>query len=436
MNKEENPNLAYAIYENNDLNASKAFLALINHGRENYSVIKIDEKEYYDVNVKVSSILKKIKFTSRKATRIESLIEKVTRICESEIKFTHRENLSILPIVDFSYEGGKLYYKLQKEFCSIDKSFFSFEKFNEIVKLKSKYSFRLYQILYSNIKNGTYSINLNHINKIFNSKLENKELVRNIKKALAEITEVTNLDVFSGNIKVKMNEMDKRKIRKLVVKFSKKEQENKTKIIRIPKIEEAIKKVCKNEFINEKRVSNNNRFCNGIYKVVEKYGVDTVIRALDFAGKRLREKIKHTFQAYLIGVCKNNIVFSKNKRMKEIIKNDEEQEMIFEEIESLEDKLERENRIKNREKQEREKQEKIHEEEKAKKLEYELKKEKKIGEYEKLNKEEQEMILEKAKNNYLEKAGLEKMNEFVLKIFKKLEKNYIVDVMDIEAKIS
>lgn len=313
MIKEENTNLAYAIYENNDLNASKVFLALINHGRENYSVINIDEKEYYDVNVKVSSILKKIKFTSREVSRIESLIEKVTRICESEIKFTHKENLSILPIVDFSYQDGKLSYKLLKEFCSIDKSFFSFEKFNEIVKLKSKYSFRLYQILYSNIKNGTYSINLNHINKIFNSKLENKELVRNIKKALAEITEVTNLDVFSEDIRVKMNEMDKRKIRKLVVKFSKKEQENKTKIIKIPKIEEAIRKVCRNKFINENRLSNNLRFCNGIYKVVEKYGVDVVIRALDFSEKRLREKLKHTFQAYLIGVCKNNIVLSKNK---------------------------------------------------------------------------------------------------------------------------
>ncbi len=385
-------------YGDQEINTVKIFFALLNYIGENTDSFNredtADDRVVTAGKVKVHMLLKMIGYSNRGKTQIDVLGEKLKELItlyfleDFQSKESSRESFKIFRKV--RYEDSYISFEVFKEYFNIEKLFFPLYKLNQLLKLNSKYSFRLYQIVYSNKASSKWILHLNVLKKWLGlDAVENKQVKREIVKAVKEITDKTDIALelvekykqtttFDINIKKKSFEYEE-----------------------IRTIEDAIEVACKNRYIEEKKLKEKNAFKSGIYKAVKRYSEDIVRKTLFELEKNTNNEIKNTFEAYLMGACKNkkNEIMEKEKKQEKIIEN-----MKIEKIKQ----------------EESENEAKLNDEKIARYCE----------KYGKLTSEEQEEITKGAEELYLKKMNVENFTKVTKEIFERTKKSLIAEVME------
>lgn len=408
--------LMQSVFNDYDISSLKIFYTILRFMKMEQLITEQDSKAhptgYYHCELHIREIAKAINYKARNIERLENLGKKASEVFHRGIgtkgdtldKFGNCEYETIHPIYRHKYKDGMFSVDIPVSVFKDLNTFFLIEKIDELMKLDDKITFRLYQILFSNIKKGVYTIHLNHFNSLMGTTYETRILSSKIKEAIKEINDKTDISIDSKGIEpVYKKENAREKLVSLKLSYSRKSVEPKENASIKSILAEAIDKTCLNRFFDKKYKTNIALHNSVINNLITEFSEDIVFKALVSIRKDLNVDITRSLQAYMTKCCHTEA----------------------ENIRLIEEK-------------ETEKQQKIEaQKEVEKQKELEVKEKKASNEeiwttFENMNETEKEEIVEKAKKYYLEQAGIDQFNSISKKIFEKGLKTYILCVLQEE----
>lgn len=401
------------VFKDYDINSLKIFYTILKFMKMEQIIIgegsKKHPKGYYTCSMHIRDLAKAINYKSRHIVRLEKLATNAIKVFKDGIGTTE-ENADEYGVVEYVTEHPIYRHGYKDGIFTVDipvaefeemNTFFIIEKCDELLKLDEKISFRLYQILFSYIKKGQYTIHLEHFNSLMGTTYETRILSSKIKEAIKEINDKTDISIDSKGIEpVYKKENAREKLVSLKLSYSRKSVEPKENASIKSILAEAIDKTCLNRFFDKKYKTNIALHNSVLNKLVDEFGEDIVLKALASIRKELNVDIARSLQAYITKCCHTEA----------------------ENIRLIEEK-------------EREKQQKIEAEkevEKQKELEVQEKKasNEEIWEnFQKMNETKKAETIEKAAQYYLTQAELSQFNSVTKAIFDKNVKVYIISVL-------
>lgn len=307
------------VFKNYDISSLKIFYTILKFIKMEQIVKGIGTPQhpagYYTCEMNIKDLAKAINYKSRHIERLEKLGQKASEVFRNGIgtkgeeldEFGNYEYETIHPIYRHKYKNGVFSVDIPVTvFDNLD-TFFMIKKIDEALKLDDKISFRLYQMLFSNIKNGVYIIHLDHFQKLIGTDYENKTIHKKLKESIVEINEKTDISIGISNIEpVYKKDGSQEKLVSLKLKYFRKTVEVDAESAKVKTvIAEAIEKACTNRFFEKKYKSNpalNNAVLNNL---VADFSEEIVIKAIATVRNNLKVEIINSLQAYMTKACHN-----------------------------------------------------------------------------------------------------------------------------------
>lgn len=406
-------NLANNVFHDYDISSLKIFYTILRFMAMDKTVKDLGNAEhpsgYYSCDISIKELARAINFKSRHKERLEGLGQRACEVFEKGIGTkTNKIDTNGFyaykkqhPIYEHSYENGLFSVKIPVTVFEATKTFFVIEKIEELLKLDDKISFRLYQLLFSNIKKSEYTIHLKHFNHVMGTNYEPRILAKKIKESLEEINAKTDLNIDFENVKKETKEISyKPQIVSLVIPFSRKTAETEPTKELNSLLEKTIEKTMNNRFFSDKYKKNPAQNLSVIYKLSKEFGEEVIINALTSVGRDLAVEIKASLQAYMTKACHNeaeNIKISEAQKAEKEIKK---QEIIEKE------------------------QEKQKADEVTKTIDEQL-----ADTYEKMSDEDKKQLEDEAKKYFLAECEAEKFTPLLEGIFERSKRAYIISVL-------
>lgn len=401
------------VFKDYDISSLKIFYTILRFMKMEQLITEQDSKAhptgYYHCELHIREIAKAINYKARHIERLENLGKKASEVFHRGIgtkgdevdEFGNYEYETIHPIYRHKYKDGMFSVDIPVSVFEDLNTFFLIEKIDELMKLDDKITFRLYQILFSNIKKGTFTIHLNHFNSLMGTSYANRDLSLKIKEAIKEINDKTDISIDNKSIEpVYKKENAREKLVSLKLNYSRKTAEPKENASIKSILAESIEKTCLNRFFDKKYKTNISLHNSVINNLITEFSEDIVLKALASIRKDLNVDIARSLQAYMTKCCHTE---AENIR-------------ILQEIET-------------------EKQQKIEaEKEVEKQQEIEIQEKKSSNDeiwatFENMNETEKAETIEKAAQYYLKQSEAEKFIPVTKAIFDKNIKAYIISVL-------
>lgn len=406
-------NLANNVFHNYDISSLKIFYTILRFIAMDKTVKDLGNAEhpsgYYTCEISIKELARAINFKSRHKERLEGLGQRAEEVFAKGIGTkTNKVDASGFyayrtqhPIYDHSYENGIFSVKIPVTVFEATKTFFVIEKIEELLKLDDKISFRLYQLLFSNIKKGEYTIHLKHFNHVMGTEYEPRILARKIKESLEEINAKTDLNIDFENAKKNTKEINyKAQVVSLFIPFSRKTTDVEPVKELNSLLEKTIEKTMNNRFFSDKYKKNPAQNLSVIYKLSKEFGEEIIVKALTSVGRDLAVEIKASLQAYMTKACHNE---AENVKICEAEKE--------EKLAKQQTKIEKED-------------EKKKADEVTKSIDEQL-----TATYEKMSENDKKQLEEEARKYFLIQCEADKFNPILEGIFEKNKRAYIISVL-------
>jgi len=407
-----NMDLMQGVFKNYDISSLKIFYTILKFMKMDQLIVdensKTHPKGFYHCEMHIRDIAKAINYKARHIERLEKLGKKVSEVFHNGVgtksdeldEFGNTEYETIHPIYKHKYKDGVFSVDIPVSVFEELNSIFMTEKLDELLKLDDKISFRLYQMLFSNISRGKYIIHLNHFNTVMGTAYETRVLSSKIKESIKEINEKTDILIDIEKIEPVFITEDSRKILvDLKLNYSRKIEEHKFDSIK-GILQATIEKTCLNRFFEAKYKKNVALHNSVINKLVDTYSEEIVIKALNSLRKELKVDIEKSLQAYLTKCCNTE---AENVRLAQEIK-DKKQEKINAEVANKQQELATTNETKNND--------------------AEL-----MSQYQNMPAEERDEVVKAAEQYYLQESDATEFNPITRPIFEKHKRVYIIQIM-------
>ena len=405
--------LKNSVFYNYDINCLKIFytiLRFINMDKELKTEGDIfNPNGYYTCSLSINELARAIGFKSRHTDRLNDLGIRAKKIFEEGIGIKGDkpdehgmcDYETIHPIFKHSYKNKMFTVQIPVNVVEGMHTFLIVEKSEELLKLDTKISFRLYQLLFSNINQGTYTVHLDHFQKLLNTNYENNDISRKVKEAIKEINEKTDISIKIDEIKPIYKEVRSREVLSSL-KFT---FERKTTDVEPVKelnslLEKTIEKTMNNRFFSDKYKKNPAQNLSVIYKLSKEFGEEIIVKALTSVGRDLAVEIKASLQAYMTKACHNE---AENVKICEAEKE--------EKLAKQQTKIEKED-------------EKKKADEVTKSIDEQL-----TATYEKMSENDKKQLEEEARKYFLIQCEADKFNPILEGIFEKNKRAYIISVL-------